>query len=541
MKSPTLGGFSLCLLLTLVAEGCAPCDKLRDSPTLPGDKPVRLEPPINGYFTFVAFSPDSKQLAYGVGNPVNAVVLCDPLTGKETQRLLQPKKSGPFAGRFSPDGRQVVVGLGDGAAVVWDIARGNNRELDGASSGQQHSPIWCAGGVWLAGSTRYVRNMPRDRDIHIWDSVSGRDLRHFGSDGPLGMFGPWVLSADGRYAALEHSQAEALYDESKTKGDKFPRPCRVRLAVDLWDIATGKRLGPVGKEAPPVVTEQQVSGQLAKVGAEPGGFRVRALPGGRLLLLPSYDRRPALLLSPVQYNRIGSVLILSDPTTGKEVRRFEDFKGNLISSAALSPDGTRLAAAGRPDDKSADSVLLIWDVSQLVRSLPSPGDLSDAELGTLVEDLANDDAIKAFPAMRNLAAVPDRATALLAERVLPADAGPIPRLIKGLDDEDPDVREKASRELAALGMKAWSALHKALSEEPSTEARRRIADLLKNLEGDLPSEELRGIRAVDVLERIGTAKAKATLKTLAGGAPGALTTQAAKDALARLEKARAKP
>jgi hypothetical protein len=49
-------------------------------------------------------------------------------------------------------------------------------------------------------------------------------------------------------------------------------------------------------------------------------------------------------------------------------------------------------------------------------------------------------------------------------------------------------------------------------------------------------EALRSIRAVQVLEMIGTAESRDVLETLAKGAPGSRQTEDAKGSLARLEK-----
>jgi hypothetical protein len=46
---------------------------------------------------------------------------------------------------------------------------------------------------------------------------------------------------------------------------------------------------------------------------------------------------------------------------------------------------------------------------------------------------------------------------------------------------------------------------------------------------------IRGLRAVDLLARIGSPEARAVLEALAGGAPDAAVTDAAAAALARLE------
>ena len=56
----------------------------------------------------------------------------------------------------------------------------------------------------------------------------------------------------------------------------------------------------------------------------------------------------------------------------------------------------------------------------------------------------------------------------------------------------------------ALGEAARPALEKALAASPAPEARRRLEELRDKLNGDLAGEDLRGIRAVDVLEQIGT-------------------------------------
>ena len=52
-------------------------------------------------------------------------------------------------------------------------------------------------------------------------------------------------------------------------------------------------------------------------------------------------------------------------------------------------------------------------------------------------------------------------------------------------------------------------------------------------EPDLPPHVLRGVRAIEVLERIGTKEAKQVLQTAAKGAPGARLTEEAKASLDR--------
>ncbi|MFO0842599.1 MAG: hypothetical protein U0797_09420 [Gemmataceae bacterium] len=66
---------------------------------------------------------------------------------------------------------------------------------------------------------------------------------------------------------------------------------------------------------------------------------------------------------------------------------------------------------------------------------------------------------------------------------------------------------------------------------PSLEARKRLERLLAAVDADVhtPSpERIRALRAVELLERIGTPAARRALAELAGGAPGARLTREAK-------------
>ena len=99
------------------------------------------------------------------------------------------------------------------------------------------------------------------------------------------------------------------------------------------------------------------------------------------------------------------------------------------------------------------------------------------------------------------------------------------------------VRERASRELERLGECAEVALRQARARQPSAETRRRIDLLLERLRTlrFFPSpEQQRRSRAIEVLERIGNAEARALLTELARGFPKADLTVEAKAALDRL-------
>src|SRR5262249_42200886 len=140
----------------------------------------------------------------------------------------------------------------------------------------------------------------------------------------------------------------------------------------------------------------------------------------------------------------------------------------------------------------------------------------------------------AWEAIRTLSARPAQAVPWLSRRLSPAaapDPTAVKRLLAGLDAERFEDRERATKELAKLGEGAAPALREAAEGAASPEVRRRARELLDKA-GESSGEQLRLVRAVEVLERCGTAEAKSLLERLAGGA-GARLTREAKAALAR--------
>jgi hypothetical protein len=83
--------------------------------------------------------------------------------------------------------------------------------------------------------------------------------------------------------------------------------------------------------------------------------------------------------------------------------------------------------------------------------------------------------------------------------------------------------------LRRLGERAEPGLREALKGKPTLETRKRVEQLLEGI-------RLRCLRAVEVLEHIGTPDAQQVLKTLASGTPPARLTREAKASLERLAK-----
>jgi dipeptidyl aminopeptidase/acylaminoacyl peptidase len=226
-------------------------------------------------------------------------------------------------------------------------------------------------------------------------------------------------------------------------------------------------------------------------------------------------------------------ICLWDAAMGQEVGRLVGHRGT-VAALAFSPDGKVLASG------SYDETILFWDPwSMIARPKPATDKLAVDRLNNLWSDLKHDDAARAYQAIHILSTHPAESVPFLRKSLFP---GPAPdplvvaRLIADLDNEEFAVREKASTELARLGLPAGSALQRALEGKPSAESRRRLKELVRRLEEQMSGlEKARLIRTVEALERIATPDARKLLRNLqAGGAWSA--AEDAKLALERLAK-----
>ncbi len=240
---------------------------------------------------------------------------------------------------------------------------------------------------------------------------------------------------------------------------------------------------------------------------------------GLLLLLAApllAEEAPITAVTPDGQRRAeaspdGTVLLFEVPT-GKVLATLQ--AGQPVVFLAFSGDGKRLTARGTGGAERS------WDV---------PMEL-------LWQKLAGD---AASPAIRSLAAAPG-AVPFLATKLRPAaeDGERIAALIAQLDNDRYATREAATRALENLGPSAEPALREALAGSPSPEVRMRAEGLLAALDKPRPvptGETLRALRAIQLLELIGTPEARRLLETLAAGAPGAPETREAGAALRRLE------
>jgi len=161
--------------------------------------------------------------------------------------------------------------------------------------------------------------------------------------------------------------------------------------------------------------------------------------------------------------------------------------------------------------------------------------LSEKELDSLWKDLAADDAPAAAGAVQKLARAAPQSIPLLSKNLKPVSKEELAQLLRDLDSPRFTTRDKAMQRLSALGKFIEPALIRAMRDQPTLEVRARVEILLSKIEAKGRSpEEMQALRALEVLEMIGTAEARKVLEGLARGAEDCDLTREAKAALARL-------
>jgi hypothetical protein len=238
----------------------------------------------------------------------------------------------------------------------------------------------------------------------------------------------------------------------------------------------------------------------------------------------------------------GKIIADKPPAEWTVVTRdlFKDFGPIVLTGIAFTPmDGDGLydhLYLGR----TVEDLDKIGRVGLGVEALKD--ELTREKLLALWDDLADD--ARSVRAQRTLYAASRQSVPLFKERLRPAelsdDEKQIAKWIAALDDDEFQVREEATKKLEKLGAAAVPALQRARDKAP-LEAQRRIDGLLEKAgkaEVKVSPEQLRTLRAIQVLERVGEAEARQVLQTLAKGAAEAEATMAAKAALERLVKSK---
>jgi WD40 repeat protein len=392
--------------------------------------------------------------------------------------------------RISPDGSQVfgffslgsiIHAAGEPASkltefATWDAGTGELLEVHSVEPGRGSHILSRDGATLLTGDT--LRDIRSSREIARLPDVSGGEPVAFSRDGAL-------VIGSARKRAQKNGTTSVESD-----------------GLRVWETATGK--------------------VVARLKTKPWVVQTAFHPDSRFIVTNDLDG--------IQFR---------DIRTGKVVARLEmpeaircsTTLGSYAGCLTFTPDGRRLAT-GHPD-----STILLWDV-WLPPDTVEP--LAAKELEALWADLAGEDAAKAWEAVWRLAEAPKEALAFLRGRIQPSPTAPADetrRLLADLDDAAFARREAATKRLKELGLKAEPALRAALRGKLTLEPKRRIEGLLAELvkaPQPLAAEDLRQLRGLVVLERVGTAEARRVLEAVARGPESARLTRQGQAALAAL-------
>jgi WD40 repeat protein len=167
--------------------------------------------------------------------------------------------------------------------------------------------------------------------------------------------------------------------------------------------------------------------------------------------------------------------------------------------------------------------------------------LGPKELEALWKQLTTAVAKDAYKAMLALVEAPDQSIPFLRKRVpprTPVKAERLQKLLSDLGSNQEKIADAAFKELERLRELARPALRKFLRTDSLPKAvRERAEKLLTLLEPfALSPEDLRELRVLEILERIGSREARQVLEGLAKGAPEAMLTQEAGAAVERLRR-----
>jgi hypothetical protein len=200
-----------------------------------------------------------------------------------------------------------------------------------------------------------------------------------------------------------------------------------------------------------------------------------------------------------------------------------------------------MSASGRVMTVSLSLQMLELRYPQRLALAPlPPRELNVKELEAIWSDLGTTNVVQASESIRILAAAPGQSVAFLRDHLKPAtlpEPAVLARLIAELDEPRFATRQKAEEQLEQLAELAVPVLEKVLTEKPALEVRSRVERLLRKAADASTSPAcLQACRAIHALEHIATPDARQLLQSLADGAAGARTTQAATAAVQRLAK-----
>jgi WD40 repeat protein len=424
---------------------------------------------------------------------------------KESPELPRFRNESFSSAACSPDGQTLALGRSNGEVILHELRSGKEK-LSLEEAGRAITRLL------FSPDGKTLLSAGQDRRIRQWDTATGKPgLVVGGLDRQPCL--AFAISGDGEKLFVADGAASPY----------------------LLDRQSGRTLLELpGHQGGCLAVALAPSGRVAVSGGRDGlirfwetarGAERRTLPGGGWVHCLACTSDGGLLASGHDDGKVH----VWDMRSGLRLRTCEGHRGAVLA-LDFSKDGKRLLSAG------IDSTAVVWDTS-LERLRPEPLKLNATQTAVLWEQLASTDGMTGSEAIQSLARGGDQTIALLREKVRPVTEAELTGLIHDLDAKRFAARDRAVKRLTSLGRFVEPRLREELTMKPPLEVRRRIEDILNVITREQrPIEELRLLRALEVLEMLGTPAAKAILKELASGASGCELTSEAKGVLDRLGK-----